>query len=91
MPNIVPLSQSVPLLLTLVTCNFLRLDMKLVASDVKTIFCFRSVCVVMRSDLFWPLFARYQNFLKTSRRTLDAAGKVCSKNKLMTDILVHPK
>jgi len=43
-------------LLALVTSNLLRLDMKLVAPDVKIMFCFSSVCVVMLSDLFWPLF-----------------------------------
>jgi hypothetical protein len=37
-PNIAPLLNPSPLLLTLVTCKLLRLDMKLVTRDVKTIF-----------------------------------------------------
>ena len=65
--------------------------MKFVARDVKTtIFCFSSVCVVMRSDLFWPLFFFViSKFLKASLRTLVATGTVCCKNKLMKHI--HPK
>ena len=44
------------LLLMLVTFKLCRLDMKLVARDVKTIFRFSWVCFVMGSSLLSPLF-----------------------------------
>jgi len=52
-------------ILTLVIFKLWRLDMKIVTRDVKNIFCFDRVCVVMGSGLFRPCFVlQYKNILK---------------------------
>jgi hypothetical protein len=50
--NIVPFPKSVPPAVDAGNSHTIKLDMKLVARDVKTIFCFSWVCVVMVSGLF---------------------------------------
>jgi len=83
--NMPPPLNSSPLLQTLVTCKLLRLDMKPVASNVETVFCFSWVCGVPAVGLFRPCaILQYQNILNTFLHTLAATGQVCFNNKLMS-------